>query len=309
MRNQVDVSVVIVNYKTKELTAQAIETLVHHCPWLLERGQIIVVDNASQDDSITFLKSMFPFVTFIVNAKNTGFSGGNNVGLKEAKGKYILLLNSDTITIEDAITPLVNWMEKHKHVGIASVQLRNEDKTMQPTGGYFPTLPRVFFWMFFIDDLPIVNKLITSFHPAAPSYDTEKSFYKTQHELDWVTGAFFLLRQDVLKKVGFFDEAMFMYAEEMEYCYRARQAGFSSYYVPLAKIIHLGGKSSETKATPVLGELKNIRYFYKKHRNTLEQIILAMLLKLGVAFRIVLLGMVLQRKEALRIYVQAFRVI
>lgn len=308
MANDLTVSVVVVNYKTADLTITAVKTLQQYVPWLKDAGEIILIDNASNDGSVERFKKELVYVRLIESTTNTGFAGGNNLGMKEALGKYVLLLNSDTVSTEDPLTAILQWMNEHPKVGLASIQLLNEDKTLQSTGGYFPTLGRIFTWMFFIDDLPLFNRLFKSFHPDSRRYNKEKVFYKTEHEMDWVTGAYFLLRREVIEKVGGFDEQMFMYAEEMEYCYRAKQAGFLCWYLPVAKIVHLGGKSSTSLRSPLLGEYKNIVYFYQKHRGLQQAFIAGLLLKAGAVLRIGLFG-VMGRKELAQIYAQALHTI
>ncbi len=308
MENKIRVSVVIVNYKTLDLTKQAVDTLVKQCPWILVQGEIIIVDNASHDGSYEALKKVYPRYKVIESNENSGFAGGNNIGMKVAKGDYILLLNSDTVAIEDPLSSILNWMDDHKNVGIATIKLLNKDKSTQPTGGYFPLLQRVFFWMFFIDDLPVVGKLVKSFHPSASSFDKAKQFYDVTRQLDWVTGAFFLIRRQVIDKIGYFDEKMFMYTEETEYCYRAYMAGFLCCYVPIAEIIHLGGGSAVSKQGPLLGEYKNILYFYRKHMPSWQTFLVRIFLKIGALLRIIIFGIIGRDKEAKNIYVQAFRV-
>lgn len=305
MEPSIKLSIIIVNYKTKELTAHAVESLLQFCPWV-KNQQVIIVDNASHDGSFDFLKNKFPWAHVIENKENTGFAGGNNIGLKEAKGKYMLLLNSDTVSIEDPLTTILDFMEKDSSVAISSIQLLNEDKSIQSTGGYFLTLARLFFWMFFIDDLPIVRSLIKSYHPDASRFNKAKKFYTKAQSLDWLTGAFFLMRREVYDAIDGFDEAMFMYAEEMEFCYRAKKAGFSCKFVPVAKIVHLGGKSSGSIKNSLLGEYKNILYFYKKHYSTLEQQIARQLLKCGALLRSFIFPVV-GKKEVGQIYAQAYR--
>lgn len=303
----IKLSVIIVNYKTKELTQQAIESLVQYCPWV-KKEQLIIVDNASNDGSFEYLKQQFPWAKVVASQENTGFAGGNNIGLQAANGKYILLLNSDTVSIEDPLSNVLAYMEKNKDCAITSIQLLNEDRSIQETGGYFPTLPRVFYWMFFIDDLPVLRNILKSFHPASSRFDKQKKFFQKAQALDWLTGAFMLMRRDVYSAVGGFDEAMFMYAEEMEFCYRARCKGFRCLYIPVSKIVHLRGKSSASLKSPLLGEYKNVLYFYKKHKSVPEQVLVRSLLKLGALLRTVLFPLV-GKKEVGAIYAEAFRTI
>ena len=130
------------------------------------------------------------------NGENLGFAAGNNQGIKKARGKYILLLNSDTLLKENSLKKIVDWMEENEKVGVSSCQLVYQDGSLQRTGGYFPSLFKVFNWMFFIDDLPLIKEFIRSFHPHEPRTGWLSSrYFQRQHAQDWVTGAFLLTRK------------------------------------------------------------------------------------------------------------------
>lgn len=307
--NTPKLSIIVVNYKTLDLTRQALNTLLKNSPWVKTEAQVIIVDNASNDGSYEALRKEFLFFEVIEHDVNSGFAGGNNIGMKLAKGEYVLLLNSDTISIEEALKPIIGWMDEHKEVGISSIQLLNENRSIQATGGYFPYLLQIFYWMFFIDDLPFLDTYIKAFHTSTASFNKAKVFYTKERALDWVTGAFFLIRKSVIDKVGYFDEQMFMYAEEMEYCYRARKAGFTCRYVPIAKIVHLGGKSSGNIRSPIIGEYKNMLYFYRKHMPSYQLPLVRLMMKLGALLRVVLIGIGKRRKEAINVYIEAFRLV
>ena len=269
--------------------------------------EVIVVDNASTDQSSEMVQKEFPKVVLIKNKKNLGFAAGNNVGIKKAKGEYILLLNSDTKLVEDSLTKMVSFMGKNPKIGISSCQLKGEDGEIQPSGGFFPSIFRVFALMFFLDDIPFLGSLIKSFHPHPPEFCTRDPWYKSAHFQDWVTGAFFLVRRKVIDETGLLDENFFMYVEEMDYCFRAKKKGWQVFYTPASKIIHLGGQSGTSKMA-ILSEYRGLEYFYKKHKPAWQTPFLRGFLKIGALLRIFLFGIIKGSPEARRIYAEALRI-
>lgn len=299
------ISVIIVSYNTKKLLKECLDSLFEKNKD--QNMEVIVVDNASTDGSQLMVKKNFPLVNFLENKENLGFATGNNIGLRRSKGEYALLLNSDTRFVENSIEKMIGFIEKNPKVGIASCQLIYENGEIQPSGGFFPSLWRVLIWMLFIDDLPFIGKYLKSFHPHPPAFYTQDNWYRREHFQDWVTGAFFLIRSKVIKDVGLLDENYFMYVEEMEYCYRAKKAGWEVIYNPITKIVHLGGQSGTSK-NALLGEYRGLKYFFRKHKHAWEMIFLRIFLKLGAMFRILLFGIIKGNLEAKEIYVEAFRI-
>ena len=293
----VKTSIVILNYNTKDITLNCIDSIVKNTKKL--NYEIILVDNGSTDGSVgefKKLKTKIKNLIFIDNKKNLGFSKGNNIGIKKAKGEYVLLLNSDTIVKGNAISELSLWMDKHVYVGISSCKLLNEDGSVQGTGGYFPTLLRVLSWMS-IEDIPGVEKLIKSFHPHF-------RFYSKQQEVDWLTGAFLFVRKQVFEEVGALDEDYFMYTEDTDFCFRAKRAGWKIMYLPKWSIVHLGGKSSN-KEYPIVSEFKSVKLFYEKHYPEWQMPFLIVFLKMGALLRMIAY-IVLLRKEGVITYAKAF---
>jgi GT2 family glycosyltransferase len=301
-----DLSIIVINYNTKKITKDCLDSIVKNTKNL--KYEIVVVDNASKDGSVEMLRKLvkkYP-LRLIPNKKNLGFGKGNNQGIKLAKGKYILLLNTDTLINDNVLKEIVDWMEKHPKVGVSTCALRNADSSLQGTGGYFPNLSKVFAWMFFLEDLPFLDRLIKPFHPMhaqSPFYKGE-GFFEKSHEQDWVTGAFLLTRRKVIDEVGFFDKDYFMYVEEVDYCWRVKKQGWQVWYLPRWSIVHLGGASS-TAEFPILSELKGIKTFYKKHKPSYQMAILRVFLKAGMAVRVTIFGL-MQGREAVKVYAKAF---
>lgn len=297
-----DLSIIIVNYNTKNLTAECAMSLGKYTRGI--KYEIIVVDNASSDGSQKVLRNLN--LKLIENKQNLGFGKANNQGIKVAKGKYILLMNSDTLIHSNLLGEMVIWMTKNSKAGVATCALKNKDGSLQATGGYFPTLPRVIAWMFFLDDLPILSRIVRSFHPHTPDFFGKDPSYLEKHELDWITGAFFLVRRKVLDQIGYFDNDYFMYVEEVDLCWRAKIKGWKVWYLPEWSITHFGSASSNYEF-PIISEYKGLKIFYKKHMSYLQYQLLRVLLKIGAILRIIILGL-LKGKSHAKTYVKAFQI-
>lgn len=302
----IKVSVVILSYNTKELTLNCLLSIAKYTKKIAY--EVVVVDNNSTDGSpvaIQRLKGKVKNLTLIKSKENLGFSRGNNLGIKKAKGQYILLLNSDTVLKENSIEKMAEWMDKNQKVGISTCKLVGSNGKIQGNGGHFPTLLRVFSWMS-IEDIPGVIKIIRPFHPLQEKWILrDDSVYQNYWEPDWVTGAFFMIRRETLSQIGVLDEDYFMYTEDTDYCYRAKKADWKVAYVPKTSILHYGGASS-TKEFPVLSEYKGVKTFYKKHYPAWQYPFLRFLLKIGAFGRMVLFGLI-EGKETAAVYAKALR--
>lgn len=286
---------VIVSYNVKDLLKACVDSI-----FKLTRGveyEIIVVDNASTDGSVEMLKKL-KGIKLLLAKENLGFTKGNNLGIKEAKGKYALLLNPDTEFLENSLKTMFDWMESHQDVAVSSCQLVDFEYKVLPTGGYFPTLSKVFFWAFFLDDLPVISTVVNSYHPKKGKYDRE--FYP-----DWVTGSFFFIRRVAMDKVGLFDENIFMYGDEIEWSMRFKAAGWKVGYTPVTKIVHLERRSSGgLPQNAVLGEFKGLKYIYGKYYPEWKQVALGTLLDIAAAIRVVFWLLRLKPQMA-KIYLEA----
>ena len=272
-------------------------------------SEVILVDNASEDNLKAQVAKKFPWVTTLRREKNGGFGENNNMGMKIARGRYVLLLNDDTKIIERRIfKEMVDWMDSHSRVGVTSCGLLNSDKkTLQGSGGYFPTLFRVFAWMSFLDDIPGLDRLIKPYHPMhgwSPFYSGE-TYFKKPHEQDWVTGAFFLMRKEAMDEAGVFDEDYFLYVEEVDLAYRVKKAGWKVWYLPKWKIVHYGSVTTGSENALVF-EIKNIKLFYKKHYAAWMSPVLSLFLKMGTLLRIILFGLI-KGPGVAKTYVKAFK--
>ena len=312
---KIDISVIIVNWNTKELLRECLASIYKFTRSI--HFEIIVVDNGSKDGSQAIVSKKFPQVKLIPNEDNLGFTKANNQGIKIAKGEYILLLNSDTYLIENSLQKLVekahslegptlkNTVSRvgpSERLGALAPLLLNSDRTIQQSVGFFPNLPQIFWWMSFVDDLPGGSFL-------KPYHLDHDSFYKKDHEVDWITGAAFLIPKKVIEKMGGLDEKIFMYGEDVEWSYRIKKAGFKIYFSPITKIVHIArGSSSKISKNAILGEYKGIIYFYQKHKGLISLQIARFLLKIGALARILIFS-ILGRKETAKFYAEALKMV
>jgi len=297
MSQSVELSIIIVSYNTYELTKQSIDSIFEHTKGL--SFEIVVVDNASTDKSVKYIRGLSKKsnVKVYFSKSNRGFAGGNNIGMKMANGRYLLLLNSDTKLTNPIFKEILSFMDSHRDVGIFSPLLKNPDGSPQASGGYFPGLAKVFSWMFFLEDVPFLSEAIKPFHPRM-------SYFKKERYLDWVVGAFFLMRREVYEDVGEIDEKYFMYTEEVDYSYRAKMGGWRVFYSPRWSIVHYGGASSN-REYPLLQEYKGVKRFFEKYYPKWQYPLLRVFLKLGSLARVVLFGIL--RPSYVTIYAKAFK--
>lgn len=300
MTNQIDLSIIIVSYNTKVVLLNCLNSIKEFSSGF--SYEVIVVDNASSDGSLKALYEYSKnnaFVKVIDGKKNLGFGKGNNLGTKEARGEYLLFLNSDTLLIDNALKVTLTQVRELDQLGIYSCKLLNADKSTQASGGYFPNLFNVFAWQFFLDDLPIFKNLIPSFHPQTSA--SEKN-----HFADWVTGAFMLMPKSVFDKLGGFDENIFMYTEEMELAYRVKLANLKTYFSATPSIIHLAGASSGSFFA-LTSELKYLPYFWQKHKPHWQMPILKLFLFTGSLLRLLIFGIIKGDETRKRAYTTALR--
>jgi GT2 family glycosyltransferase len=273
-----NILVVILNYNTKALTEKCIKSILDK-KWR-RKVKIVVVDNASNDGSLDYLKPKFKDVDFIASDRNLGFAGGNNLALKRYlnKAEYFLILNSDTEVLEGSLDKLYSFAKSG--FDICSPKLLNPDMSFQPSGGELPYFWPLFFWISGLDDIfrPILR---------LPSYQERNlKYFKDGALVGWVAGAAMLVSKKVFEKIGFLDDKIFMYGEDVDFCFRAKKAGFKIGFTDKAEIIHLGGASlDKPQLRQWLGEFRGLLYFYEKHFGELSRTFLLFLIYLFVALR------------------------
>ena len=297
---KLELSIIIVSFNTQEILTDCVNSVVKYTKDL--RYEIIIVDNGSQDGSLERIKELennFSQVSLINAQNNLGFGKANNLGAVKAKGDYLLFLNSDTLIFDNAIKESIDKLKKIPGYGVFSCKLLNADKSVQASGGHFPSLGNVFAWQFFIDDLPLIGQLIPSFHPQLASYNRDR-------QMDWVTGAFMIIPKKVFAEVGGFDNNIFMYTEEMELCFRLRKLGYKTFYQNSPAIIHLGGASGGS-VFALTNEVKNMIYFFRKHKPSWQLPLIRLFFFFGSLFRLLIFGIIKGDENARRAYTQAIR--
>jgi N-acetylglucosaminyl-diphospho-decaprenol L-rhamnosyltransferase len=248
-----DISIVIINWNTKEFLAQCLQS-VHKAGEGLE-SEVLVVDNASTDGSAAMVQERFSWVQLVENERNVGFARANNQAIVLSRGQYVLLLNSDTEVHQGALETLVQFMEAHPQVGGCGPRLLNPDGSLQSSCHPMLTPWREFWRLMFLDRLW-----------RRATYVQERWDQKTPRRVEVIKGACLLLRRDALNEVGLLDEQYFLYTEEMDLCYRLAQAGWELWWVPRAMVRHHGQASAEQMAEAMYVQLYRSKVqFHRKY--------------------------------------------
>jgi len=244
-----DISVIIVNYNVRYFIEQCLISVFKSIQDL--NVEVIVVDNASVDNSVSAIKNKFPDVHLIANKENVGFAKANNQAIKIAKGKYFLLLNPDTLIEEDTLTKIFGFMENNPDAGALGVKMIDgEGKFLPESKRGLPTLSSSLFRFSGLSKLFPKSRIFNRYNLG---YLDEDEI----HEIDVLSGAFMFVRTEILPKVGLLDEAFFMYGEDIDYSYRIQKAGYKIYYYPETTIVHFKGESTKKSS------LKYHNIFYK----------------------------------------------
>jgi GT2 family glycosyltransferase len=250
-----ELSIIIVNYNTKELLQGCIRSIFLNTKKVIY--EIIVVDNNSIDDSQHMVKKTFPDVLLLCNKENVGFSSANNMAYEHSKGEYLLFLNSDTLILDGAIEKMINYLKTHPQVGIVGPKIL--DYQHQPCSSFqrFLDVKKLFLGSKYLKHVLDVEKYRMSY----PSYD-----FTSIQDVEWVSGACLAVRRDVFEEVGFWDEKYFLYYEDMDLCYQVFKSGYRVVYYPEAAITHLFGQSARKSIQNLKKIEKNsMRYYFKKN--------------------------------------------
>lgn len=246
---------VIVNWNTRDLLAQCLASLLQNPPRLVDSSvKTLVVDNASVDGSAAMVRERFPWVQLIENETNLGFALANNQAMVQAKGRYVLLLNSDTVVHPGALDGLLAFMATHPDAGACGARLLNGDGSLQPSCQPMLTPEREFWRLTFLE-----RAWSRATYPMQ-TWDTI-----TPRRVEILKGACLLLRRAALDHVGLLDPGYFMYTEEVDLCYRLARAGWTLWYVPQAVVTHFGEASSQQMAETMYVQLYRSKVqFYRK---------------------------------------------
>ncbi|MCC7371691.1 MAG: glycosyltransferase family 2 protein [Chloroflexi bacterium] len=255
-----DVSVVIVNYKVRDLLRDCLRSLEHDLATLT--GEVWVVDNASGDGSVEMVREEFPWVRLIASTWNRGYGAANNLAIREAAGRYryLLILNPDTKLPPNALVDTIAEMERHPDIGALGPKLIRGDGTLdRACRRSFPS-PEVAFYRLFG-----LARLFPN-HPRFARYNLLNVDEDTAMDVDSVCGAYMLLRREVVERVGMFDEAYRMYGEDLDWAYRIKAAGWRVRYHPAVTVLHLKGQSSRQRPVSSIRAFYDaMRVFYDKH--------------------------------------------
>lgn len=262
---QFDVSIVIVSFNTCAVLRECLGLVYRQIGSL--QVQVIVVDNASTDDSLDMIAKEFPDVLRIRSEVNIGFGRANNLGFEAALGRYVVLLNSDAFLGEGALERSVAHMETNPHAGLGGGRLVGRDGSFQPSARMFPRI---------IDNLIVLSGLATRFPHSRLFGHVDRTWADQGEpaEVDWVPGAYSIIRSEAIKAAGPFDPRFFLYYEEVDLCKRIKEKGYSIWYWPDISVVHIGGESSrqiksldfsQTGAQLTLWSMRSKLLYYRKH--------------------------------------------
>lgn len=269
------VSVIIVSFNTRELLRACLRRLIDTTQDLAI--EVIVVDNASHDQSADMVAVDFHAVHLIRSTQNLGFAAANNLGFQHANGEYILLLNPDALVEAGTLSRALQYMQENPHVGMGGGQLVDQHGRQQPSGRLFPSL---------LNEALVLSGLAAKFPNSRFFGRFDRTWDKSDRavNVDWIPGAFAMIRKSALNQVGGFDERFFLYYEEVDLCRRLRHAGWHIQYWPNVLIQHTGGESSKTLTKHdfsssgsqlTLWRMRSELLYYRKHHGILTTLLVA----------------------------------
>ncbi len=268
----IDLSIIIINWNTRELLLQTIASVYANLPQSYT-VETIVVDNGSTDGSQAALRENYPQVVLIANQDNRGFGPANNQGLKLARGRYSLLLNSDTIIQPGSLKQILDFMEAHPRVGLCGIRVLNPDGTFQGSYAEYESLGREFLIV-----TGLGRRLLT---PYYPSYGPEAS--QQSKPVAVIQGAFMFARTEALREIGWLDEQFFMYGEENDLSLSLRKRGWQTYYLAEVTVVHLGGQSTSKNKKKMAWQLQKSKVLlFRKHYGRLSSLLLKGLVGIAV---------------------------
>ncbi len=260
-----DVSIIIVSYNTREILRKCLRSVIAESSGLMV--EIIVVDNASTDGSPEMISAEFPQTLLLRSEVNLGFGAANNIALEIARGRYFILLNSDAFFTKGALRQAIQHMEETPECGLGGGHLVGRDGSSQPSSRCFHSV---------LNDVLVLSGLAARYPKSRFFGRPDRTWADpgTPARVDWVPGAFCILRPEALRRAGLFDPAFFLYYEEVDLCLRLKRAGFAVWYWPDIVIVHLGGESSKGRvdlelsphaAQVVLWRMRSTLLYYRKH--------------------------------------------
>ena len=270
-----DISIIIVNWKVRPLLKKCLDSILKYKDNL--NIEIFVIDNDSRDGSPEMIMADYPSINMIALSSNQGFAKANNLGIKQAKGKYILLLNPDTEIIKGFFKKVIKYLDKHTDIGILGPKILNTDGSIQQSVRRFPTFFSQVLVLLKLKNILYNNKFLAHY------LHLNFNYHKTQ-KVDQVMGAAMMIRKSVLDKVGLLDEKFFIWFEEVDYCKRVNDLGSIIKYFSEASIIHHGG-SSFNKQLAIKNQIifnRSLLRYFKKYKAIIEYLLLYLLIPLNL---------------------------
>ncbi len=272
-------SIIIVNYNTRNFLQGCLSSI--YAQNKQSPPEVVVVDNASSDGSVEMIREQFPRVVLIANDTNRGFAAANNQGIKYSTGSLVLLLNPDTVVCDGTLEAMAAALESDPKIGAVGCKILNPDMSLQPSCRNFPSLATVFLEQ---TNLRILLRVISPFRRRYLNFWDHDS----PREVDWLIGACIMIKRECLDDVGLLDESFFMYAEDVDLCYRMQRRRWKVYFTPCASVIHYGGQSSKPHEVEMfIEQLTSDINWFQKHRGPLQAKIARILFLLGISLRIV----------------------
>ena len=229
-----DITIIIVNWKVRALVEKCLDSIITH-----DEGvnlEIFVVDNDSRDGVAEMIMMEYPDVKMIALPHNIGFGAANNLAIKQARGRYLCLLNPDTRVTANFFPTMINYMDQHPEVGMAGPKILNPDESLQLSVRRFPDLLSQILILLKLKNILVNNKFLSRYLFGDFDYTKEQA-------VEQIMGAAMIVRRQVIDKIGMFDEKFFVWFEEVDFCKRVLAGGFQIKYFPEAKVIHYGGAS------------------------------------------------------------------
>ena len=256
-------SIMVVNWNTRDLLENCLRS-IYEDPASID-WEVVVVDNNSDDESLEMVERDFPQVVQVANRENMGFVQGNYLALENARGRYLLLLNTDTEVEQGALGQLVGFLEANAQVGAVGPKLLNRDGSLQFSCGISPSLGTEF-----------LNKMLL--HNLFPFFKLGRWDHADIRRVGWVSGACLMMRREVVENVGFLDPGLYMFYEDLEWCLRIGKNGWQTFYYPSSRVLHLGGQSTRQNLAEMLViSQRSLFYLFKKHYGRTQLAVLRLL--------------------------------
>ncbi len=272
-----DISIIIVSWNARKYLVDCLKSLegLAGCSY-----EIIVVDNNSSDGSLEIVEKKYSHVKLIGNEENLGFARANNIGIKASTSRYVCLVNTDIVVLEDCIKKMIEFMDSNPSVGMAGPRILNQDRTLQVSCRHFPSIWNNLCQVFGFNK--VFPKLAWFSEPMMKywSHDTER-------KVDVLTGCFWMVRREALDQVGLLDEGFFFYGEDIDWCKRFHKAGWDVGFYPGAEVIHFGGASSSNAPIKFYLEMQKADLqYWRKHHGRSRQLAYWMIILLRQLVRI-----------------------